>query len=193
MIRALRRAARTRLEALRDDRGVADPAIVMITIVVLIALAVAGTYVGRGFVEQARDANAQADLDRIASSQEFYAARASNYTDELCTLVEGSVSFTVSQGVEIRIAAIATNDPTYEPGWIASARHVESGNVYFRSSDSSATYKMLANDTSPAAESPTEDADDNPATAPTAVAPPAGLSWSAVTTDKAAEPAAVTC
>lgn len=119
----------------RQDAGVADPAIVMITIVVLVVLALAGMYIGRGFVEQARDTNAQNDLARIAASEEFYAASAAGYTDKLTDLKSGRVSFTTSTDVNIEISA-------NEYGWIASAKHVDSGNTFYRASGSSDTYQV---------------------------------------------------
>lgn len=121
--------------ARRQDEGVADPAIVMITIVVLVVLALAGMYIGRGFVEQARDTNAQNDLARVAASQEFYAASASKYTADLDQLKNGRVSFTVSKDVNIEIAAS-------DIGWVASATHADSGNVFYRASDSSTVYQV---------------------------------------------------
>lgn len=121
--------------ARRNDEGVADPAIVMITIVVLVVLALAGMYIGRGFVEQARDTNAQNDLARVAASQEFYAAEESSYTDDLDVLKNQRVSFTVSKDVAIDIAATPL-------GWVASATHADSGNVFYRASNSSTVYQV---------------------------------------------------
>lgn len=128
-------AARRAEIARRQEDGVADPAIVMITIVVLVVLALAGMYIGRGFVEQARDTNAQNDLARVAASQEFYAASKSSYTDSLDELKDGRVSFTVSKDVTIDIAANTL-------GWVASATHADSGNVFYRASDSSEVYQV---------------------------------------------------
>lgn len=119
----------------RVPRGVADPAIVMITIVVLVALALGGMFFGRGFVEQARDTNAQNDLARVAAAQEFYAASESKYTNSLDELKNGRVSFTVSKDVSIEIAA-------NELGWVASATHADSGNVWYRASDSATVYQV---------------------------------------------------
>jgi len=136
MARARQIWAQRRAElARRKDAGVADPAIVMITIVVLVVLALAGMFIGRGFVEQARDTNAQSDLSRLAASQEFYAASAAAYTDDIDLLKNGRVSFTVSKDVEIRIEANAL-------GWVASATHEESGNVFYRASGSTEVFQV---------------------------------------------------
>src|SRR5690606_11410581 len=95
----------------------------------------AGMYIGRGFVEQARDTNAQNDLARIAASQEFYAASAASYTSNIDDLKDGRVSFTVSKDVNIEIAANAI-------GWVASATHADSGNVFYRASDSAEVFQV---------------------------------------------------
>lgn len=121
--------------ARRKDAGVADPAIVMITIVVLVVLALAGMYIGRGFVEQARDTNAQNDLARIAAAQEFYAASQSKYSSDVNELKDGRVSFTVSKDVTIDIEG-------NQLGWVASATHADSGNVFYRASDSSTVFEV---------------------------------------------------
>jgi len=109
---AVRNRWKAAVSAARRDEGVADPAIVMITIVVLIVLGLTGLYFGRGFVEQARDTNAQSDLSRIAASQEFYASSANAYTDDIEVLQQGRVAFSLSTGVEVRLAA-------NEYGWLA--------------------------------------------------------------------------
>jgi Tfp pilus assembly protein PilE len=109
---AVRNRWKVAVSAARRDEGVADPAIVMITIVVLIVLGLTGLYFGRGFVEQARDTNAQSDLSRIAASQEFYASSANAYTDDIEVLQQGRVAFSLSTGVEVRLAA-------NEYGWLA--------------------------------------------------------------------------
>jgi len=156
---AVRNRWKAAVSAARRDEGVADPAIVMITIVVLIVLGLTGLYFGRGFVEQARDANAQSDLSRIAASQEFYASSANAYTDDIEVLQQGRVAFSLSTGVEVRLAA-------NEYGWLASATHVDSGNVFYRASQSSTVY------TSPGgsvADLPAPDVD-----------PASGLTWSMV-------------
>lgn len=127
-------AATARSNALRRGaRGAADPTIVAITIAVLIVLAFAGIYTGRGFIEQARDTNAQGDLARVAAAQEFHAAGNSRYSADVDELKSGRVAFTVSTDVDIEIAAT-------EIGWVASASHSKSGNVFYRSSDKPATY-----------------------------------------------------
>lgn len=141
-------------------RGVADPAIVMITIVVLIVLGLTGLYFGRGFVEQARDANAQQDLSRIAASEEFYASSANAYTDDIEVLQDGRVAFSLSTGVSVEIAA-------NEYGWVASATHQDSGNVFYRASLSSNVY------TSPGGSVAN-------LTTPPAVDPASGLTWAMV-------------
>lgn len=123
------------LARMRRRRGAADPTLVMVTIAVLIALTLAGIYFGKGFVEQARDATAQDDLVRVANSQEFYASEKSEYSDSLSELQDGRISFTISDGVEIRILATANS-------WIASAHHVQSGNTFYRSSGAASITKV---------------------------------------------------
>lgn len=168
MARARQIWAERRAElAQRKDAGVADPAIVMITIVVLVVLALAGMFIGRGFVEQARDTNAQADLARLASAEEFYAASAASYTADVEELKNGRVSFTTSTDVTIEIAASPL-------GWVASAKHEDSNNTFYRSSGSSETYQV----------GPSTDADATSIAGLTGTRAPSptgtGLSWADV-------------
>jgi Tfp pilus assembly protein PilE len=175
-------ADRKALVMSRDDAGVADPAIVMITIVVLVVLALAGMFIGKGFVEQARDTNAQSDLERVASSQEFYAAEESGYTDKLSKLQAGGISFTVSKDVSIKIASTKT-------GWIASATHKASGNTFYRSSTRSETFQSIGGTVAAlptAASAPAAPAEGT--TEATTAVLPTGLAWSSVEQSKTVAP-----
>lgn len=129
------KVATTQMRGGKPARGAADPTIVAITISVLIVLAFAGFFIGRGFVEEARDSNAQSDLARISAAQEFYASQHANYTSSVTDLTSGRIAFTPSADVAIEVSGNSA-------GWIASAKHEASGNTIYRSSTSPESIKI---------------------------------------------------
>jgi len=70
------KARKAEIARLREERGATDPILIIAGIAVTLVLLVGGSFAISGFIANANDMNAKADLDRIATAQAAY--RASN-------------------------------------------------------------------------------------------------------------------
>ena len=68
------RARLSELRDLRSERGATDPILIIAGIAITLILLVGGSFAVAGFMNNARDLNAKADLDRIATVQAKNAA-----------------------------------------------------------------------------------------------------------------------
>jgi len=142
----LRLRAKTR-RFLRRDSAATDPILVIAAIAVSLVLLIGGSFAVGGMISNAKNLNAQADLDKVATSEVAANSGGGTYMNWNITtagVIAGdtdtsgnklntqAVGFTPTAGDEIKVVANGT-------GWIAGSLS-PTGAQYFRSSTSSTTY-----------------------------------------------------
>jgi len=139
---------RTR-RAFRKDVGATDPILVIAAIAVSLVLLIGGSFAVGGMISNAKNLNAQADLDKIATAETSVSSGGGGYlswsinaagvvtgaadpSNNNVTLNQESVGFTPAAGDVITVVT----DPS---GWLAGVKS-PTGAVYYRSSQQSTTY-----------------------------------------------------
>ena len=130
---------------LSRDSGATDPILIIAGIAITLILLVGGTFAVAGFMNNARDTNAKADLDRVATAQTA-AMAASDAYQPLASgprVREGKMDATLATG---GIGFVPSDDNTVvvavgPHGWAALAESA-SGASFLRTSESSATIKV---------------------------------------------------
>ena len=134
---------------LSHDSGATDPILIIAGIAITLILLVGGSFAVAGFMNNARDTNAKADLDRVATAQTAAMASTDTYQPSAAgpkirsgkmdaTLATGGIGFVPSDGTTVVVAVGAT-------GWAALAESA-SGASFLRTSESNATIKVDAAD-----------------------------------------------
>ena len=134
---------------LSRDSGATDPILIIAGIAITLILLVGGTFAVAGFMNNARDLNAKADLDRVATAQSAAMAASDSYQSLAngprvmegkadASLATGGIGFVPSDGTTVVVAVGAT-------GWAALAES-SSGASFLRTSESNATIKVDAAD-----------------------------------------------
>lgn len=132
---------------LSRDSGATDPILIIAGIAITLILLVGGTFAVAGFMNNARDTNAKADLDRVATAQTAAMASTDAYQPSAAgprimsgkmdaTLATGGIGFVPSDGTTVVVAV-------GQEGWAALAESA-SGSTFLRTSESNATIKVDA-------------------------------------------------
>lgn len=133
----------------KDDRAATDPVLIIAGIAITLILLVGGTFAVSGFINNAKDLNAKADLDRVATAQTAARATSDTYRPSAAgprimagksdaSLATGGIGFVPSDGTTVVVAV-------GQRGWAALAESA-SGASFLRTSESSATIKVDAAD-----------------------------------------------
>ena len=134
---------------LSRDSGATDPILIIAGIAITLILLVGGTFAVSGFINNAKDLNAKADLDRVATAQTAAMAATDTYRPSAAgprimegkldaSLATGGIGFVPSDGTTVVVAV-------GETGWAALAES-SSGASFLRTSESNATIKVDAAD-----------------------------------------------
>ena len=139
------KAKKAEIARLREERGATDPILIIAGIAITLILLVGGSFAISGFIGNAHNLNAKADLDRIATAQAAFVAENDRYaglgrngytqSTALTALRNSSLGFNPTAGNAIRLYASMD-------GWAAITRSA-SGQKYVRTSDSTAIRETL--------------------------------------------------
>ena len=138
------KAKKAEVARLREERGATDPILIIAGIAITLILLVGGSFAISGFIANANNLNAKADLDRIATSQaaflaenDKYAGVGTGYTlaSSLSALQNSSLGFTPTAGNAIKLFASGS-------GWVAMTKSA-SGAKYVRTSLSTAVTETV--------------------------------------------------
>jgi hypothetical protein len=149
------------LEKLRlraaDDRGAADPILVIVGIAVSLIMLVGGTFAIGGFIAYADNQAARGDLDRVATAQGHYISENDRYASLAVgpdvavpntELIDSAASFSPSESVNLKVRSSPS-------GWAAVAGS-GSGNVYLRTSTSDKNHELSPDVANPQYGAPVE-------------------------------------
>ncbi len=140
-----------------EDRGAADPILVVASVAVSAILLVGGTLAVAGFISFANNNAAQGDLDRLSQAQSSFFSENDRYgsfamgpdiDDTNTELADASQSYMSSEGVNVKVRSSAG-------GWVAVAGS-KSGEVYLRTSDSPKNHQLAPSATTPQYGTPVE-------------------------------------
>jgi hypothetical protein len=136
------KARKAEIARLRKERGATDPILIIAGIAITLILLVGGSFAISGFIGNAHNLNAKADLDRVATAQAAYMAENDgNYatlvfgpnlgtpTTAQKALMNSSIAFTPTEGTTLLVRGFAN-------GWTAVS-HSGNGEVFIRTSESS--------------------------------------------------------
>lgn len=140
-----------------EERGAADPILVVAGIAVSAILLIGGTFAIGGFITYSNNQAAQGDLDRLAQAESSFFAENDRYgsfalgpgiEDTNTELADSAQGYMSSEGVNVKVRSSAG-------GWVAVAGS-KSGEVYLRTSDSSKNYQLAPSATNPQYGTPKE-------------------------------------
>ncbi len=135
----------------REERGAADPILVVAGIAVSVILLIGGTFAIGGFIRYSADQSAQGDLDRLSQAQSsFYAenerfgsfAMGPSVKTTNTELADAAQSYMSSENVSIKVRASRS-------GWVAVASSKSSPGVYIRTSEAQKNILLPTSVTSP--------------------------------------------
>jgi hypothetical protein len=124
------------------ERGATDPILIIAGIAITLILIVGGSFAVSGFIGNAKNLNAQGDLDRVATAEGAFMSENDRYgalavgpdiTTQNTELSNGSIGFTPSADTNVKVR-------TSDAGWAAVAGS-STGDVFLRTSESSTIHK----------------------------------------------------